>query len=212
MRSWAWVELQRGLLDFDFGHPAAALAHYRRADAAYPGWCLVEEHVAEALGRLGRQDEAIALYRRILEKKRSPEFLAALAALLEPADPLEARALDREAVRTLRSAKRALSRGRARPLTSSTASTRGAADPALLEMAQRNAALRPNGDARLLLARAYAEARPAAEAARRELGGDPRHPVAAAGARRAARPSWEKAPIAGRAKNGKIGLSRESPA
>jgi tetratricopeptide (TPR) repeat protein len=156
MRSWAWVELQRGLLDLDFGRPAKALEHYRRAEEGYSGWWLIEEHIAEALGQLGRRQEAIELYRRILEKNRSPEFLSALAALLEESDPAAAAELDREALasfekQSARYPEAALGHYLEHRLD------RGAADQGLLEMARRNVALRPGGEARLLLARAYAK-------------------------------------------------------
>jgi tetratricopeptide (TPR) repeat protein len=156
MRSWAWVELQRGLLDLDFGRPAKALEHYRRAEEGYSGWWLIEEHIAEALGQLGRRQEAIELYRRILEKNRSPEFLSALAALLEESDPAAAAELDREALASFEK-QSALYPEAALGHYLEHRLDRGAADQGLLEMARRNVALRPGGEARLLLARAYAK-------------------------------------------------------
>jgi tetratricopeptide (TPR) repeat protein len=156
MRSWAWVELQRGLLDLDFGRPAKALEHYRRAEEGYSGWWLIEEHIAEALGQLGRRQEAIELYRRILEKNRSPEFLSALAALLEESDPAAAAELDREALASFEK-QSALYPEAALGHYLEHRLDRGAPDRGLLEMARRNVALRPGGEARLLLARAYAK-------------------------------------------------------
>jgi tetratricopeptide (TPR) repeat protein len=156
MRSWAWVELQRGLLDLDFGRPAKALEHYRRAEEGYSGWWLIEEHIAEALGQLGRRQEAVELYRRILEKNRSPEFLSALAALLEESDPAAAAELDREALAGFEK-QSALYPEAALGHYLEHRLERGNADQALLEMARRNVALRPGGEARLLLARAYAK-------------------------------------------------------
>lgn len=160
MRSWAWLELQRGLLDLDFGDSAGALAHFRRAEEGYPGWWLIEEHIAETLGRLGRRDEAAALYRRVLETTRSPEFLSALAALLEQDDAAAARALDDEARERFEQQSALypeaalghyLEHRLDRPLA-------GAAEGEdLLAMAERNLALRPGGEARLLLARACAK-------------------------------------------------------
>jgi tetratricopeptide (TPR) repeat protein len=156
MRSWAWVELQRGLLDLDFGRPAKALEHYRKAEEGYSGWWLIEEHIAEALGQLGRRQEAIALYRRILDKNRSPEFLSALAALLEESDPAAAESLDREALAGFER-QSALYPEAALGHFLEHRLDRGEAGPALLDMARRNLALRPGGEARLLLARAYAK-------------------------------------------------------
>ena len=50
MRAYAWLEVQRGFLDFAGGRHSAARLHYRRADAAYPGYWLIDEHLAELLG------------------------------------------------------------------------------------------------------------------------------------------------------------------
>lgn len=156
MRSWAWVELQRGLLDLEFGRPAKALEHFRRAEEGYSGWWLIEEHIAEALGQLGRRQEAIENYRRILEKNRSPEFLSALAALLEESDPAAAAELDREALAAFEK-QSALYPEAALGHYLEHRLERSAPDQDLLEMARRNFALRPGGEARLLLARAYAK-------------------------------------------------------
>src|SRR5262249_28884206 len=49
MRSFAWVELQRGLLDLGRGRLSEAAAHYERAGRAYSGYWLVDEHSAELL-------------------------------------------------------------------------------------------------------------------------------------------------------------------
>src|SRR5215472_4559212 len=72
MRAYAWLEVQRGFLDFARGRDDNAQLHYRRADAAYSGYWLVEEHYAELLGAQGRYDEAIAVYRSIASKGRRP--------------------------------------------------------------------------------------------------------------------------------------------
>jgi len=40
MRVYAWLELQRGFLDFTHGRHGEARLHYRRADVAYPGQIL----------------------------------------------------------------------------------------------------------------------------------------------------------------------------
>ena len=49
-RSYAWVGVQRGLLEFSRGRYDRALAHYEQADKAYSGYWLVEAHLAELLG------------------------------------------------------------------------------------------------------------------------------------------------------------------
>jgi tetratricopeptide (TPR) repeat protein len=154
MRSYAWVELQRGLLAFDAGHPEEALARYRRADRAYSGYWLIEEHIAEALGILGRTAEAAALYRRLVERTHNPEFLSALALLVEPGDPAAARALDQEAQQSFQEQSRLYPEAALGHRLESLFRRRETS-PELLAMALQNVALRPNGDAKLLLARAY---------------------------------------------------------
>lgn len=78
----AWVHLQRGLIDLDQGDPAAALIHYRHADAALSGYWLVEEHIAEALWGVGELDAAEALYRDVVARTGAPELQGALGELL----------------------------------------------------------------------------------------------------------------------------------
>ena len=62
MRSFAWVELQRGVLDLSRGDSVAARGHYDRAARAYSGYWLIDEHFAELLAFEERFDEALALY------------------------------------------------------------------------------------------------------------------------------------------------------
>lgn len=92
MGSYAWVELQRGFLDFSRGRFEAALDHYRRAEAAYPGWWTVQQYVAEVLGAQGRFKEAEAIYRKLIAHSPSAEFHDALGDLyLFMQDPERAR-------------------------------------------------------------------------------------------------------------------------
>lgn len=76
------LQLQRGILDLDHGRWNEALAHFRRADALFPGWWLVQEHIAETTALLGDHDGAERLYRGIIARTGSPEFMDALAKLL----------------------------------------------------------------------------------------------------------------------------------
>jgi tetratricopeptide (TPR) repeat protein len=73
MRSYAWVELQRGLLSLGRGRYAAAADHYDRAGRAYSGYWLVDEHVAELCAARGRFDDAVALYQRVITRAPRPE-------------------------------------------------------------------------------------------------------------------------------------------
>jgi tetratricopeptide (TPR) repeat protein len=81
MRSYAWVELQRGLLKLSCGRYEEARAHYQRADAAYSGYWLVDEHMAELLGAQGSFDEAGACYERAIARVSRPEIWQALGDL-----------------------------------------------------------------------------------------------------------------------------------
>ena len=81
MGSYAWVELQRGFLQFSRGNYEEALAHYRRAEKAYSGWWLVEDYTAEALGAEGRFKEAEAHYKKLIARARRPELYQALGDL-----------------------------------------------------------------------------------------------------------------------------------
>lgn len=75
----AWFELQRGILALDAGRIVEAQAHFRRADARFPGNWLVEEHLAETLALTGSLDEAESRYRDVVARTGAPEFMDALA-------------------------------------------------------------------------------------------------------------------------------------
>ena len=81
MRSYAWVELQRGFLDFNHGRYEAAMAHYRQAEKAYSGYWLVHEYLAECLGAERRYQEAVSLFENVLERSPRPEVQQALGDL-----------------------------------------------------------------------------------------------------------------------------------
>jgi tetratricopeptide (TPR) repeat protein len=83
MRAYAWLEVQRGFLDFARGRDYDAQLHYRRADAAYPGYWLVDEHIAELLGAEGRYDEAVAMYQSISSNGKRPELEQAIGELCD---------------------------------------------------------------------------------------------------------------------------------
>jgi tetratricopeptide (TPR) repeat protein len=99
MRPYAWLEVQRGFLDFAHGRHCEARLHYRRADTAYPGYWLVEEHIAELLGAEGRYEEAAAIFERVVSTIERPDLeqvigeLYELAGSIEPAGYWKERAL-----------------------------------------------------------------------------------------------------------------------
>ncbi len=78
MRSFAWVELQRGLLQYQYGGFARAREHYERANRAYSGYWLVEEHIAALLAVEHKLEEAASLYKSILLRVSRPETQQAL--------------------------------------------------------------------------------------------------------------------------------------
>jgi tetratricopeptide (TPR) repeat protein len=81
MRAFAWVELQRGLLALGSGRDHEALAHYDRADKAYSGYWLIDEHRAELLASMGQFDKAVELYQKVLVQSPCPELQQALGDL-----------------------------------------------------------------------------------------------------------------------------------
>lgn len=99
MRSYAWVEVQRGLLDLRQGRHEEAWEHYRHADKAYSGYWLIEGHMAELLGAERKYGEAIARYQSVLARSPRPELqqavgdLYALMGQPEQARPWHERAL-----------------------------------------------------------------------------------------------------------------------
>ena len=81
MRSFAWVEVQRGVLDLSHGDHAAARGHYDRAARAYSGYWLIDEHLAELFAAEERFDEAEALYLRLAAHEPRPELLQTIGEL-----------------------------------------------------------------------------------------------------------------------------------
>jgi tetratricopeptide (TPR) repeat protein len=163
MRSYAWLELQRGILDLERHDPGAALAHYRHAERAYSGDPLIEEHLAEALALLGHREEAAARYRDLAARTRNPEIVGALARLVAREDPVAAAALDAQAWQLFEK-RRALYPAAALGHFVEHLLARGAPAPDLIRLAEENYRLRPNPDAKLLLARACLETGDAARA------------------------------------------------
>ncbi|MDR3623291.1 MAG: hypothetical protein P4L85_28420 [Paludisphaera borealis] len=81
MRSFAWLELQRGLLDLGRGRHEEAAVHYERAGRAYSGYWLVDEYNAELLAATGKFDAAVTLYESVVKSTPRPETEQALGDL-----------------------------------------------------------------------------------------------------------------------------------
>ena len=78
MLSYAWLEVQRGLLAFNRGNYTGAWSHYLRAESAYPGHWYTAEHIAELLAAEERFDEALEMLREVVERTEKPELQQAL--------------------------------------------------------------------------------------------------------------------------------------
>lgn len=148
----AWIALQRGLLQLDRGRLDQAGQHYRRADALLPGWWLVEEHLAELLALEGQDDAARRAYEAIVARTGNPEFMDALAQLEQGAGRPEPARQWRERARSAYRERMALLPEAAfgHALEHFLQAPEDAAE--LLQLAQRNVALRPDGEALSLLA------------------------------------------------------------
>jgi tetratricopeptide (TPR) repeat protein len=74
MRAYAWLKLQRGLLNLNRGRYEEAMSHYQAAGKAYSGYWLVDEHMAELLGATRKFDSAAALYESVVARAPLPEL------------------------------------------------------------------------------------------------------------------------------------------
>jgi tetratricopeptide (TPR) repeat protein len=81
MRSYAWLELQRGVLALTHGRFSDAARHYSRADASYPGHWQTDEHFAELRAAEGNFLEAEELFLRVIARSPRPETQQALGEL-----------------------------------------------------------------------------------------------------------------------------------
>lgn len=151
----AWLKLQAGILDLEQGRLNEALVHYNDALQQFPGWWLVQEHIAEIDSLQGRADAAEQSYRSLIERTQSPLFMIALSEILEQ------RGSKAEASRLLHDATRIYSE-QAETTPESIAGhalehflQHGSATQAL-QLAQYNHRLRPAGAPAVLLAHAHA--------------------------------------------------------
>jgi tetratricopeptide (TPR) repeat protein len=151
----AWYRLMHGLLDLDRGRYDEALAHYREAEAQLSGWWLVDEHVAEILTLTGKTEEAKALYLDVIERTGNPEFLDAMAGILKEEGKTD------EAAEYVKKARAVYEEQLAKYPEAAYGHALGhfletGDDPArALDLAEKNYALRGNGDAATKLAEAH---------------------------------------------------------
>jgi tetratricopeptide (TPR) repeat protein len=78
MRSYAWVELQWGRMDLSRGRHDRAAGHYARAGAAYSGYWLVDEHIAQLRAARGDLESAVMLYENVAARVPKPELQQAV--------------------------------------------------------------------------------------------------------------------------------------
>jgi tetratricopeptide (TPR) repeat protein len=83
MRAYAWLELQRGKLDLRHRRTTQAEEHYRRADQAYTGYWLIDEHTAALLSETGNLQQAEVLLRRVVARVPRPTARQALGRVLQ---------------------------------------------------------------------------------------------------------------------------------
>lgn len=161
----AWFKLQRGLLAWDRGRLDEALALYHLAADELPGWWRIDEQIAEVRRLSGDTAGAQALFEDIIARSGQPEHMDELARLLregrtpEAATPWIRRAqtLYRERLQAFPEA--GLGHAVEHFLQFGTPAE-------ALDLARRNAALRPFGEAQIALAAALFRAGQAGEAAR----------------------------------------------
>jgi thioredoxin-like negative regulator of GroEL len=160
----AWTRLQLGILAMQTGRYEQALDTLREADAELPGWWLIEEHIAEVYTLLGRDQDAVPLYEKVVRDTELPQYQGALAAVYERLNRHE------EASELVARAGAAWD-GQLAVLPESAMGhglefflEHGTPEKALA-LAQQNYDVRPGGEAQIGLARAYLKAgQPAAAA------------------------------------------------
>lgn len=80
-----WTRVQLGNLRFAQGDLRGAEAHYQRALAQLPDYVYALSGIARVRAAEGQTEEAVALYRRAIERAPLPEFVIGLGETLEAA-------------------------------------------------------------------------------------------------------------------------------
>lgn len=94
----AHLELQRGIQNVSRGKLEGAVAWFRRAVTRMPSFVAANEHLAETLRWLGKNEEATAIYEKVVRLSSDPEFAHALCELYRAAGrDAEARELEAKA-------------------------------------------------------------------------------------------------------------------
>lgn len=82
----AWLELQHGILALEQDLLDEAYEHFSKADQTFPGYWLIEEHLAEVDALSGRTALAEDRYRAIVDRAPIPQMKLALADVLDSRD------------------------------------------------------------------------------------------------------------------------------
>jgi len=154
----SWLKLQLGILDLERGRLDDALNHYQQGLAIFPGYWLLEEHIAEIDVLQGRDQTAEDKYRDLIQRTGSPLFMSELANILAArtakSDHDESLRWHKEAVAVytaMMNEMPALMSGHALEYFLYTGDVKRA-----VQLAQYNFQLRPGGPAALRLVQAYA--------------------------------------------------------
>ena len=151
----AWVLLQSATQRLDQQRYPEALARLEEANASFPGWWLVREHMAEVLSLQDNNAAAIPIYEEVVAQTGLPQYMDALAECYRDAG--------RDAEASQLFAKADAAWREQMHLFPESASSHALEhfmalqqDPALVvKLAEDNFSNRPGGDARVLLAKAY---------------------------------------------------------
>ncbi len=153
-RVTAFFHLHRGLFDLDRGRYEEALTHYEAADEAFGGWWLIAEHIAEIYVIQGKLAEAKAIYETVIFETGNPEFMDALAGIANSEQEAanwskQASTIYEQQLEQFPEASYAHALGHYLEAGNNTKA---------LELAKANYAVRPYGEAEILLAQAYLQA------------------------------------------------------
>lgn len=151
----AWLTFQEGVMALERDELDEARRLFTAANERFTGWYLIEEHLAEVNTLQGRYLEAERAYRDIVRRTNLPEFMDALAGVLEAQGNTAEAQQFRDQARA----------GFEDQLVRLPSAASGHALDHFLEngdpsravaVALENLSRRPNGEAKLKLARAYA--------------------------------------------------------
>ncbi len=147
----AFFDLHRGLFDLDRERYDEALVHYQAANAAFDGWWLIKEHIAEIYVIQDKLEAAKNIYLDVIAETGNPEFMDAMAGISRPEEAIKWRQKAREVYEEQLTQFPEASYGHALNHYLDV----GDMPQKALEIAKANYSLRPYGESAVLLARAH---------------------------------------------------------